>query len=101
MAAVGGGMTFNEHDRRATTMNGTRIYGQVKWFNAQKGFGFIEPDSGDQDVFVHVSVLQRAGVDTLRDGDRLSFEIEPDPKNPARHRAVNVLAELQRTGGAA
>lgn len=51
--------------------------GTVKWFNAQKGFGFIQPDSGGPDAFVHVSAVERAGLDTLRDGERVQYELVP------------------------
>jgi len=50
--------------------------GTVKWFNAQKGYGFIQPDDGSKDVFVHISAVERAGIDSLRDGQKLSFDIE-------------------------
>lgn len=49
--------------------------GTVKWFNATKGYGFIEREDGGQDVFVHVSAVEQAGMDTLKEGQRLSFEI--------------------------
>ena len=49
--------------------------GTVKFFNAAKGFGFIQPESGDKDVFVHVSAVQSAGMDTLTEGQRVSFEV--------------------------
>jgi CspA family cold shock protein len=49
--------------------------GTVKFFNATKGFGFIAPDDGAKDVFVHVSALERAGIETLREGDKVSFEV--------------------------
>lgn len=49
--------------------------GIVKWFNADKGYGFIQPDDGGKDVFVHISAVQRAGMETLKDGQKLSFEI--------------------------
>jgi CspA family cold shock protein len=52
--------------------------GTVKWFNATKGFGFIQPDGGARDVFVHISAVERAGLSTLSDGQRVSFEIESD-----------------------
>ncbi|WP_315924271.1 cold-shock protein [Mesorhizobium sp. SP-1A] len=52
--------------------------GTVKWFNATKGFGFIQPDNGGADVFVHISAVQRAGMTTLADGQKISFEIEQD-----------------------
>jgi cold shock protein len=49
--------------------------GTVKWFNATKGFGFIAPEGGSKDVFVHISAVQKAGMDTLSDGQRVSFEV--------------------------
>ena len=50
--------------------------GTVKWFNAQKGFGFIQPDNGGPDAFVHVSAVERAGLDGLREGERIQYELE-------------------------
>ena len=52
--------------------------GTVKWFNATKGFGFIQPDDGGPDVFVHISAVERAGLATLNDGQKVSFELQPD-----------------------
>jgi len=52
--------------------------GTVKWFNAQKGFGFIKPDDGSQDVFVHVSAVERAGMHSLNEGQKVSFELVVD-----------------------
>ena len=49
--------------------------GKVKWFNANKGFGFIEPEDGGKDVFVHMSALETAGIDNLNEGDVVSFEV--------------------------
>lgn len=49
--------------------------GTVKWFNSQKGFGFIQPDNGGPDVFVHISAVERAGLRTLNEGQKVSFEI--------------------------
>ena len=54
--------------------------GTVKWFNGQKGFGFIQPDDGGKDVFVHISAVERAGLRELREGQRVSFEIVTDRK---------------------
>ena len=50
--------------------------GTVKWFNPNKGFGFIEPEGGSQDVFVHISAVEAAGMNTLNDGAKVSFELE-------------------------
>jgi CspA family cold shock protein len=52
--------------------------GTVKWFNAQKGFGFIEPQEGGADVFVHISAVERAGMRDLREGQKISYEIVQD-----------------------
>jgi cold shock protein len=52
--------------------------GTVKWFNAQKGFGFIEPSDGGKDVFVHVSALERAGLSSLKEGQKIKYEIARD-----------------------
>ena len=68
-------------------MNGT-----VKWFNAEKGYGFISNDEGGDDVFVHFSAIVADGFKTLEEGQKVTFETEPDPdpKNSAKLRAVNV-----------
>jgi CspA family cold shock protein len=52
--------------------------GTVKWFNVQKGFGFIQPDDGGKDVFVHISAVERAGMSNLREGQKLSYELTQD-----------------------
>jgi CspA family cold shock protein len=52
--------------------------GTVKWFNSQKGYGFIQPDGGDKDVFVHISAVERAGMSTLNEGQKISYEIVTD-----------------------
>ena len=54
--------------------------GTVKWFNAQKGYGFIQPEGGGKDVFVHISAVERAGLRELREGQRVSFEVVTDRK---------------------
>ena len=54
--------------------------GTVKWFNNQKGFGFIQPESGSKDVFVHISAVERAGISTLSEGQKVSFDIVADRK---------------------
>jgi CspA family cold shock protein len=51
--------------------------GTVKWFNAMKGYGFIAPEDGSKDVFVHVSALERAGLATLTEGQRVSYDLQP------------------------
>ncbi len=55
--------------------------GTVKWFNTAKGFGFIQPDDGGQDVFVHISALAQAGLDALNEGDQVNFELEQDRRS--------------------
>ena len=55
--------------------------GTVKWFNAQKGFGFIQPDDGGKDVFVHVSAVERAGLYNLNEGQKLTYEVVRNPTN--------------------
>jgi CspA family cold shock protein len=55
--------------------------GTVKWFNSQKGFGFIQPDGGGNDVFVHISAVERAGLYGLNEGQKISFEIVADRRS--------------------
>lgn len=64
--------------------------GTVKWFNDQKGFGFITNESNNEDVFVHFSAINSDGFKTLQEGQRVTFDTEPDPKNSSKSRAVNV-----------
>jgi cold shock protein len=54
------------------------ITGTVKWFNNQKGFGFIQPENADKDVFIHISAVERAGMETLTEGQKVSFEVVAD-----------------------
>lgn len=65
--------------------------GTVKFFNSTKGFGFITPDNGDKDVFVHISAVEASGLRTLVDGQKVSFEVEPDRKGKGP-KAVNLRA---------
>ncbi len=65
--------------------------GTVKWFNAQKGFGFIQPDNGGKDVFVHISAVERAGMSHLNEGQKINFEIVAD-KRTGKSSAGNLSA---------
>jgi len=64
--------------------------GTVKWFNTQKGFGFIQPDDGGKDVFVHISAVERAGMGSLAEGQKISYEVTMDRGKPA---ATNLSAK--------
>jgi len=64
--------------------------GTVKWFNEQKGYGFITPDAGGKDDFVHISAVERAGMQTLREGQKLRYELEEDRRG--RSSAANLEA---------
>jgi cold shock protein len=66
--------------------------GTVKWFNATKGFGFIQPDNGGPDVFVHISAVERSGLGSLADGQKVTFEIVKD-RRTGRSAADNLKAE--------
>ena len=66
-----------------------RYVGTVKWFNATKGYGFIQPDQGGPDVFVHISAVERSGMNGLNDGDTVSFDLENDPRK-GKTSAVNL-----------
>jgi CspA family cold shock protein len=55
--------------------------GTVKWFNATKGYGFIQPDDGSKDVFVHISAVERAGLSSLNDGQKISYEVVTDRRS--------------------
>ncbi|MCI9640805.1 cold-shock protein [Anaerotruncus sp. 80] len=65
--------------------------GTVKWFNNEKGFGFISGDNGSGDVFVHFSVIQSAGYKSLEEGQHVTYDVEQDPRDSSKLRAVNVF----------
>lgn len=66
--------------------------GTVKWFNPDKGFGFIQPEDGGQDAFVHISAVERAGLRTLKEGQKISYELVQD-KRSGKVSADNLQAE--------
>ena len=65
--------------------------GTVKWFNSQKGFGFIQPENGDKDVFVHISAVERSGLGSLHEGQKLSYELQRDQRS-GKMSATNLQA---------
>ena len=65
--------------------------GTVKWFNGTTGYGFIQPEAGGADVFVHISAVERAGLSTLNEGQKVAYEIQNDPKR-GKSSAVNLKA---------
>ncbi|SMG53964.1 Cold shock protein, CspA family [Paracoccus sp. J56] len=71
-------------ERNSTMANGT-----VKWFNSNKGFGFIAPEAGSKDVFIHISALERAGIHHLNDGQAIAYDIERDRNG--RESATNLV----------
>jgi cold shock protein len=75
------GRNFGSHDMAV---------GTVKWFNAQKGYGFIQPDDGAKDVFVHISAVERAGLGRLDEGQKVSFDLERGQQGKVS--AVNLQA---------
>src|SRR5207237_8940503 len=84
----GGGAAGGGGPQRQLT--GEKASGTVKFFNAMKGFGFIQRDDGQPDAFVHISAVERAGMTNLNEGDRLEFELEVDRRG--KHAAVNVTS---------
>ncbi|MDL2294677.1 cold-shock protein [Ruminococcaceae bacterium OttesenSCG-928-D13] len=65
--------------------------GTVKWFNESKGYGFISNDDGGEDVFVHFSSIMVDGFKTLAEGQKVNYDVEQDPKNASKLRAINVV----------
>jgi cold shock protein len=65
--------------------------GTVKFFNAEKGYGFIKPDDGGRDIFVHITAVEKAGLTTLAEGQKITFEVEPDKKGKGP-KAVDLIA---------
>ncbi len=65
--------------------------GTVKWFNEQKGYGFIQPDNGGKDVFVHISAVERSGLRSLAEGQKISYELQAD-RRTGKTSAVNLQA---------
>lgn len=80
---------ISEYQNNYTEVLDNERYSQ--WFNEQKGFGFIANDNGGDDVFVHFSSITGDGFKTLTEGQKVSFDTEPDPKNSSKLRAVNVV----------
>src|SRR6266511_741199 len=78
-------------DTRITKGKAPMNTGTVKWFNSQKGFGFIEPENGGKDVFVHISAVERAGMSTLNEGQKVSFEVVAD-RRTGKSAAENLRA---------
>ncbi|MDY8110028.1 cold-shock protein [Fulvimarina sp. 2208YS6-2-32] len=63
--------------------------GTIKFFNESKGFGFVTPEGGSKDVFLHISALERAGISSVQEGDKITFDTEPDPRGKGP-KAVNI-----------
>ena len=71
----------------------SRVNGTVKFFNHTRGFGFIEPEDGGKDVFVHASAIERAGLPPLNEGDKVTFEIEDDRRDRGKQAANVQMAQ--------
>ncbi len=65
--------------------------GTVKWFNAAKGYGFIEPEDGSKDAFVHISAVERAGLSTLSEGQKVSYELQPGQQGKSSAENLSVV----------
>jgi cold shock protein len=75
-----GVLKFNQIESNSSEGRLQMPSGTVKWFNTQKGFGFIQPDDGGKDIFVHISAVEKAGLKGLNDGQKLSFELVTDKR---------------------
>jgi CspA family cold shock protein len=82
-----GGWRRSNHGGRSFSMAMT---GTVKFFNGERGYGFIKPDDGGRDVFVHITAVEHAGLKSLVEGQRISFDVEPDKKGKGP-KAVNLV----------
>ncbi len=71
--------------------------GTVKWFNAAKGFGFIEPEDGSKDAFVHISAIERAGLSTLSEGQKVSYELQPGQQGKSSAENLSVIEYPRKT----
>ena len=67
--------------------------GTVKWFNPRKGFGFIEPEEGDNDVFVHISAVQKSGLDKLTEGQKIEYDLEEQKNGKSAAENIKVVEE--------
>src|SRR5262250_1702308 len=87
LLAVGAGGEAMRGEEYPMAMTGT-----VKFFNGERGYGFIKPDDGGRDVFVHITAVERAGLKDLTEGQRITFEVEPDKKGKGP-KAVNLVVQ--------
>jgi CspA family cold shock protein len=87
LAAVPWGPAVRNHGRGVFPMAMT---GTIKFFNGERGYGFIKPDDGGRDVFVHITAVEHAGLKALNEGQRITFDIEPDKKGKGP-KAVNLV----------
>jgi CspA family cold shock protein len=85
------GLRGNAQPKRACQQEFAMSNGTVKWFNGQKGFGFIQPEDGSKDVFVHISAVERAGMSSLNEGQKVSFEVVAD-RRTGKSSAENLRA---------